>query len=175
MGRSFIGINNLYFKTYIINYFIKNIIFYNIMSLVDLVNNDRTTKNTIHSYLPLYDNLLLRLKDKAQNVLEIGISWQGGSIKLWDDYFTNAQIYGIDIIHMDDIWDEIIKDKITLYTYVDAYNDEWFNSTFLNKNIKFDFMLDDGPHTLESIIAFIKLYSQLLRYHHLSLISSIVL
>ena len=145
------------------------------MSLVDLVNNDRTTKNTIHSYLPLYDNLLLRLKDKAQNVLEIGISWQGGSIKLWDDYFTNAQIYGIDIIHMDDIWDEIIKDKITLYTYVDAYNDEWFNSTFLNKNIKFDFMLDDGPHTLESIIAFIKLYSQLLRYHHLSLISSIVL
>jgi hypothetical protein len=131
------------------------------MSLVNLVDNERTTKNTMHSYLPLYDNLLLRLKDTAQNVLEIGIS-QGGSIKLWDDYFTNAQIHGIDIININDIWDKIIKDKITLYTYVDAYNDEWFNSTFLNTNIKFDVMIDDGPHTLESVILFIKLYTQLL-------------
>jgi glutaredoxin-related protein len=33
---------------------------------------------------------------------------------------------------------------------------------FINKNIKFDFMLDDGPHTLESMKQFIRLYSQLM-------------
>ena len=37
-----------------------------------------------------------------------------------------------------------------------------FITNFLNKNIKCDFMLDDGPHTLESMKLFIKLYSQLM-------------
>ena len=33
---------------------------------------------------------------------------------------------------------------------------------FLDKNVKCDFMLDDGPHTLESMKQFIKLYSQIM-------------
>ena len=36
-----------------------------------------------------------------------------------------------------------------------------FNKTFLNQ-IKFDFILDDGPHTLESIKKFIQLYSKVI-------------
>jgi len=32
----------------------------------------------------------------------------------------------------------------------------------MNKNIKCDFMLDDGPHTLESMKQFIKLYTQIM-------------
>jgi hypothetical protein len=32
----------------------------------------------------------------------------------------------------------------------------------LDKNLKFDFMLDDGPHTLDSMLKFIKLYSQIM-------------
>jgi hypothetical protein len=35
-------------------------------------------------------------------------------------------------------------------------------NNLLNKNIKFDFMLDDAPYTLESMIQFIKLYSQIM-------------
>jgi hypothetical protein len=38
----------------------------------------------------------------------------------------------------------------------------FFKSTFLDEGIKFDFMLDDGPHTIESMIQFIRLYSHLL-------------
>jgi hypothetical protein len=38
----------------------------------------------------------------------------------------------------------------------------FFKKTFLDKNIKCEMMLDDGPHTLESMKQFIKLYSQLL-------------
>ena len=42
-----------------------------------------------------------------------------------------------------------------------AYSD-FFVKKFIDRNIKFDFLLDDGPHTLESQILFIQLYSQLL-------------
>lgn len=34
------------------------------MSLIDLVDNSKTDKNTIHSYLPLYEQLLNKKKKK---------------------------------------------------------------------------------------------------------------
>jgi hypothetical protein len=139
-----------------------NMNIYSNKRLEELVDNSRTDKNTIHSYLPLYQKLLRKKKKTAKNVLEVGIS-RGGSIKLWHDFFTNANIYGLDIINSYEVWDAIKnKDRIILHTYTDAYNIEIFTSNFLNKNIKFDFMLDDGPHTLESMIQFIKLYSQIM-------------
>ena len=134
------------------------------MSLEDIADNTRTDKNrpTGHSYLPLYQDLLISKKETAKNVLEVGIE-HGGSIKLWSDFFTNATVYGIDIMNINDVWEGIKnKEKIILHTSSDAYNNDFFITHFLNKNIKFDFMLDDGPHTLESMKAFIKLYSQIM-------------
>jgi len=132
------------------------------MSLLEIVDNSRTDKDTVHSYLPLYQKLLINKKETAKNVLEIGI-YHGGSIKLWNDFFTNATVYGLDIIHMNDVWEGIKnKEKIILHTSTDAYNNDFFTTHLLNKNIQFDFMLDDGPHTLESMKQFIKLYSQIM-------------
>ena len=132
------------------------------MSLKELVDNTRTDKNTAHSYLDLYETLFSSKKETAQNVLEVGID-KGGSIKLWSDYFTNANVYGIDIIHSITVWDEIKNNKkIILYTSTDAYNNDFFVKNFLDKNIKCDIMLDDGPHSLLSMIRFIKLYSQIM-------------
>ena len=65
------------------------------MNLTDL-NNHYSDKNFTHSYLPLYDTLLQPIKKTAINILEIGVN-TGGSIKLWYDFFTNANIYGVDI------------------------------------------------------------------------------
>ena len=130
------------------------------MSLEQIVNNSRTDKNTIHSYLQLYENLFKHKKETAKNILEIGI-YKGGSIKLWNDFFINATIYGLDIMNINEIWDEIKnKDNIILYTSTDAYNKNFFDSFLLDK--KFDVLLDDGPHTLESMKQFIKLYSQIM-------------
>jgi cephalosporin hydroxylase len=132
------------------------------MSLEELVDNSRTDKNTRHSYLPLYQNLLIKKKQTAKNVLEVGICF-GGSIKLWSDFFINANVYGLDIMHIDYVWEGIKnKDNIILHTSSDAYNEDFFVTNFLNNNIKCDFMLDDGPHTLESMKQFIKLYSQIM-------------
>ena len=137
------------------------------MSLEKLSDNSKTDKNTTHTYLPLYQKLLESKKETAKNVLEIGIGdfgeKNGGSIKLWKDYFTNATIYGLDILPINRVMDELINtDRVILYTSTDAYNDTFFTTNFLNKNIKCDFMLDDGPHTLESMKKFIRLYSQIM-------------
>ena len=128
---------------------------------------NRTDKNTTHSYLDLYEKLLHDKKYKAKNVLEIGIgpytNSNGGSIKLWHDYFVNANIYALDVLHMDDVWDGIkLNDRINLITSTDAYNEDFFNSYFLHENLKFDFLLDDGPHTIESMKQFIKLYTNIM-------------
>ena len=132
------------------------------MSLEEIVDNSRTDKKTTHSYLPLYQQLLMGKKETAKNVLEVGIQ-HGGSIKLWSDYFTNANVYGLDIITIHEVWEGIKdREKIILHTSIDAYNHDFFVTNFLNKNIKCDFMLDDGPHSLESMIKFIQLYSQIM-------------
>ena len=117
--------------------------------------------------MPLYQKLLDSKKETAKNVLEVGIGnfgeKNGGSIKLWRDYFTDATIYGLDIIPINRVMDELLYDsRVILYTSTDAYNHDFFTTNFLNKNIKCDFMLDDGPHTLESMKEFIKLYSQIM-------------
>jgi hypothetical protein len=132
------------------------------MNLQDIVDNNRTDKNTVHSYLPLYQKLFINKKETAKNVLEIGI-FRGGSIKLWADFFTNANVYGLDVMHISKVWEEIKNNKkIILYTSTDAYNIDFFNQYLLDKNIKFDIILDDGPHTLLSMKQFIKLYSQIM-------------
>lgn len=118
--------------------------------MLSLVDNSRTDKNTVHSYLPLYESLLSGKRDSASHILEIGI-YYGGSIKLWHDYFPNAMVYGLDI----DLRcaDYLQKDRINVLVG-DAYNDA-FASTITNK---FDVILDDGPHTLDSMKATIRLY-----------------
>jgi hypothetical protein len=147
---------------------------YNI-NLVDL-NNKYTDKNTTHSYLPLYDDLLKPIKDTAVNILEIGIGdfeeKNGGSLLLWRKYFTKATIYGLDILPKNRILDEVINDSsIKLFTEINAY-DSNFVSNELN-NIKFDFLIDDGPHSLESQEKFIELYSPLLSENGILIIEDI--
>jgi hypothetical protein len=136
-------------------------------TLFDLVDNNRTDKNTIHSYLDLYEKKFHDKKNKAKNVLEIGIgpykNSNGGSIKLWHDYFVNANVYALDVLHIDNVWDDIKNnDRIKLVTSTDAYNEDFFNNHFLYKNMKFDVLLDDGPHTLESMKQFITLYTNVM-------------
>jgi len=146
-------------------------------TLIDLVDNSRTDKNTVHSYLDLYETLLVSRKNSANNVLEIGI-YKGGSIKLWHDYFAKAQIYGVDIFNEKGVWNFLQKhekpgfkekdmwkniknnDRITLILSCDAYNKETFDKQFSHQ--KFDVIVDDGPHTLQSMKFFVSNYSKLL-------------
>jgi cephalosporin hydroxylase len=132
------------------------------LTLLEIVDNSLTDKNTVHSYLDTYQKLLSKKQYTAKNVLEVGIC-HGGSIKLWNDFFPNATIHGLDMIDIHNIWEGIKNNnKIMLYTSIDAYDEKLFTQLFLDKNIKCDILLDDGAHTLESMKKFIKLYSQIM-------------
>jgi len=137
----------------------------------DLVDDSRTDKNTVHSYLPLYEDLLSKKRQTATDVLEVGICY-GGSIKLWYDYFPKAEVYAFDIIPYSKIWDDLkTLERINIFSSFDAYNKEIVESCFYNK--KFDFILDDGPHTLASQLEFLDIYLPLLKEDGILIIEDI--
>lgn len=138
--------------------------------LVELVDNTRTDKNTAHSYLPLYEELLCRKRFTCRNMLEVGICY-GGSIKMWNDYFSNACVYALDLMNYEKVWEELKdKERIRIIS-ADAYDKYIVDSCFKNK--KFDFILDDGPHTLISQLKFLELYSPLLENDGILIIEDI--
>ena len=112
-----------------------------------------TDKDGIHSYLQyIYAKLFEPKRHTATKLLEIGV-WTGGSLVLWRDYFTKAHIYGMDT-ESPTIMELVFEDRITQIT-CDAYSDYVVNSL---KNNDFDIIIDDGPHTLESMIYCVKNY-----------------
>jgi hypothetical protein len=151
------------------------------LKLIDLIDNTKTDKNTSHSYLETYERVFNAKKYNYNNILEIGIGEpkqnkeNGGSIKLWYDYFPNSNIYGLDIISETEVNDEIKnKERVHLLTGIDAYNNEFIESEFIKKkNIKFDILIDDGPHTKESMIQFIVAYLPLLNKNGILIIEDI--
>jgi hypothetical protein len=141
--------------------------------LKDLIDDTKTDKNTTHSYLDAYEKLFSPLKYKQINILEIGIQ-DGGSIKLWHDYFPNANIYGIDIIDISRIPLFIQNiDRIKLFPSTNAYDHNFIEKYFVNENIKFDIIIDDGPHTLQSMIFVARHYTELLNENGILIIEDI--
>ncbi len=136
------------------------------MNLLELYQTKkyRTDKNTTHSYINhLYNSLFLDKRQSATNVLEIGVH-HGGSILLWRDYFINATIDAIDI---HDCYDKLDTDRIN-HIVSDAYN------VNVIENLKnYDIIIDDGPHTLNSIYFIIDNYLSLLKNNGICIIEDI--
>jgi hypothetical protein len=142
------------------------------MSLIELIDNSRTDKNTTHSYLEKYEALFYNKKVTALNVLEIGVQ-DGGSIKLWHDYFPNATVYGLDIRKIRDMWNDLKnKPRIKLGCF-DAYDQTFFDNQITTLNTKFDILIDDGPHTLESMFFFIDNYCKVLSHDGILVIEDV--
>ena len=113
----------------------------------DVHNTDKFSLGYVNE---IYDDLFVHIADSVGNVLEIGIQY-GPSLKLWRDFFPNAQIYGVDIEKLVDFSNE---ERIITY-YGDAYTKIFANSF---EDEKFDIVIDDGPHTYESMVFFIQNY-----------------
>jgi hypothetical protein len=108
----------------------------------------KTDKHTRHTYIPhFYDSCFEPLKDKEINVLEIGAR-EGDSLKLWREYFSKADIYGIE-----NYFNPKFSYKDVNYLFEDAYTQD-----VVDKLPALDVIIDDGPHTLESQIKCIELY-----------------
>lgn len=130
------------------------------LTLVNLQekNNYSTDKHNTHCYLEQYDTIFEEYKNKDINILEIGIL-KGGSLSLWSEFFTsNSKIYGIDI-NLENLDKNVTYPNNVTILKGDAYEnaDEFF------KDLLFDIVIDDGPHTLKSQIASFEIYSKKLK------------
>ena len=115
-----------------------------------------------------YSRLFNPIKHKVKNVLEIGV-YAGKSLELWRNFFLNAEIIGVDINPCNNLiklYNERIK------TYIANGYDKAFVSSF--KSTKFDIIIDDGPHTFESMEKFLTLYLPLLADEGLLIVEDII-
>ena len=88
----------------------------------------------------------------------------GGSIKLWHDFFDIATIYGIDILPVERVIESLLNNpRVVLQCESNAYDPNFILENYTNKNIKADIIIDDGAHTFESMITFLNLYLPILK------------
>lgn len=112
-----------------------------------------TDKQTIHCYIEQAYNTLFNDNLSVTNILEIG-AMNGGSALLWRDYFVNASI---DIIDINECKAILNQERIN-HIVANAY------SKNLVKSLRhYDIIIDDGPHTLDSMIFIIDYYIPLLK------------
>jgi SAM-dependent methyltransferase len=102
-------------------------------------------KGTAHTYIDEYEKLL---KDHRENstVLEIGIC-RGESLRMWDEYFINSKVYGIDIT------DHYIKDLISENKYNIIIGNACSEDILKQlDDLTFDVIIDDGSHLINDQI-----------------------
>ena len=100
---------------------------------------------TVHSYIEFYEGILFPYRNKKINLLEIGI-WKGGSLLMWDEYFSKAKIFGIETSEFK--WpDSEVKKNIEVIQG-DGSSSEILNNSKL-KNVKFDIIIDDANHNIK--------------------------
>ena len=111
-------------------------------------------KGKEHNYIQKYysDEFTPR-KDEEINILEIGVRF-GDSIRLWREWFTKGDVVGIDVLYTEKA-QNLLKDMNVNIIIDDAYSDECIKSI---PNDFFDYIIDDGPHTLESQLKCVESY-----------------
>ena len=111
-------------------------------------------KGTVHSYIPIYEELFRPYRETAKRVVEIGL-FDGHSLCMWEEYFTKAEVYGIDCDEqphggLADLRPMIAEGSHNILI-MDATNkkkvSEEFGDTF--GRCEFDVVIDDGAHHLE--------------------------
>jgi cephalosporin hydroxylase len=117
-----------------------------------------TDKDTTHSYIDVYEKLFTPIRSTAKNILEIGVQ-TGQSIMLWSSYFDDAAVYGLDINVIPPILNKL---KNVYCARANAYDVAYINENFVKNDIKFDVIIDDGPHTLQSMLFCAEHYTKLL-------------
>lgn len=106
------------------------------------------------SHIDLYEDILAPFRQTATRVFEIGVN-QGGSVRMWSEYFPKAQIYGMDsrkgiisLLRSQDIERATIlrlnqNDRDQLQAFADRHGQGPKN---------FDIGIDDGSHRWEDQI-----------------------
>jgi hypothetical protein len=99
-----------------------------------------------HAYTPTYDKLFNHLRHDVKTFLEVGIGGYefpdrgGGSLKMWQEYFTNAEIHGIDL------YDKSKLDAGRITTWQGSQDDGTFINEVISQIGQPDIIIDDASH-----------------------------
>ena len=97
-------------------------------------------ENSGHDYLRMYSKFLEPRRDSARKVLEIGVQ-KGNSIRMWQEYFPFATIFGLDI-NPNALRTSGPRIEIRLVDQSDAAA----LSAFAAAEGPFDVIIEDGSH-----------------------------
>lgn len=116
-------------------------------------------KNTVHSYLPIYEEIFAPYRETAERVCEIGL-FDGHSLRMLEEYFRTEDVYGIDCDEqphggMADLR-PMIKEGIHDIYILDAADENSVEMFFPKTEYQFDVVIDDAAHNLEQQM---KIYS----------------
>ena len=111
------------------------------ITLTELGHIYKTDKATFHCFTQFYEEHFSAIRERENDILEIGILL-GGSIRMLYDYFNKSNIHAVDIVDKSDMNNDRIK------TYVcDQSKIEELKSNF--SKMQFNLIIDDGGHTME--------------------------
>lgn len=108
-------------------------------------------KDSTHSYLGVYAEILAPYRKSNTRVCEIGL-FSGESLKMWEQYFADGIVYGIDCTEqphggMADLRPMIESGEHNIYL-IDSTNADEVNSIFEDQT--FNVLIDDGAHDIQS-------------------------
>jgi len=101
-------------------------------------------------HLERYEQYFSEFREEECNILEIGVS-AGHSLKVWETYFPNATIYGVDIQPACDRHNTT-RTKIKIGSQID----DNFMESIGEEAGNFKIILDDGSHVGSHIIQTLK-------------------
>ena len=117
--------------------------------LVDISKQFNSDKQSAHGYLDIYEHFFKKIQNQKINILEIGVLG-GDSLLIWDKYFSDVTIYGLDVferVSMDNVSKKCEgKSNIKLHKVNSHRKNEVDNFFKNNKDLKFDIIIDDGWH-----------------------------
>lgn len=105
----------------------------------------------LHGYTPFYDREFSKWRDEPIRLLEIGLN-VGASIKMWLQYFTKAEIHGMDIVDFGfgmPIDEELVQ---RFHFHKGNQFSPYDLQRFVEDQPEFDIIIDDGAHASGPII-----------------------
>ena len=118
--------------------------------------NNSTKKLAGHNYSTFYENIFFNIKDNIKSILEIG-SFKGNAIAVFYFYFKNSKIISTDLYP-----DLFLYESNRIRNFLLDASSEISISTFKEKLINFDLIIDDAGHYLkDQIISLFLLFNRL--------------
>lgn len=119
---------------------------FNLKSLNQIAIEQKTDKSSlVHNYCEKYELYFDKIRFENLKILEIGVQ-NGFSLKMWEKYFQNSLIYGIDIKDCSCFDTDRIKNFCVSQTDTNQLYE-------INRQYgPFDIIIDDGSHVNEHMV-----------------------